>query len=478
MIRIEKISITELNTDAIVNAANEELQAGGGVCGAIFRAAGYNELQDACNRIGHCNTGYAVITPGFHLKAKYVIHAVGPVWYGGGNNEPELLYGAYQNALKRAMEAGCHSIGFPLISAGIFGYPMQEAWEKAIEACADFCDENQNWEMEIVFAVLSDEILAAGKNELRQQASHLKIAERSDWKTMEMPEKNEHFTLKRDFTKEQMESLRRGNIPQQQEDKWFWYMDGNTLYAYRSWTGVCMYIITFSGDGYHKVVVNRDPEQYLCIDVHEDRNKLNKLLDWWTQPEYDYYNEWLSETVDALKKSGKLAEQLSIAGGKVDAFFFHLPSEPNGYLSNWYLSDFYVGDICFSSAEQYIMYQKCMIFGDEESAQKVLATKDTAEQQRIGRELVGYVDHVWEGLRQLVAFRGLLGKFSQNAELKQKLIDTKDAWLVECGYHDTIWACGRRLNEDERLDVQTWRGQNILGFTLMEVRAVLQAGVN
>ena len=85
MIRIEKISITELNTDAIVNAANEHLLAGGGVCGAIFRAAGYEELQDACDKIGHCDTGDAVITPGFRLPAKYVIHAVGPVWYGGRN---------------------------------------------------------------------------------------------------------------------------------------------------------------------------------------------------------------------------------------------------------------------------------------------------------------------------------------------------------------------------------------------------------
>ncbi len=169
MIRIEKISITELNTDAIVNAANEHLLAGGGVCGVIFRAAGYEELQAACDKIGHCNTGDAVITPGFRLAAKYVIHAVGPVWYGGRNNEPELLYGAYVNSLRRAMEAGCHSIGFPLISSGIYGYPMKGAWEQAIKACKDFCDENPEWEIEIVFAVLSDDVLAAGTEELKNQ---------------------------------------------------------------------------------------------------------------------------------------------------------------------------------------------------------------------------------------------------------------------------------------------------------------------
>jgi len=169
MIRIEKISITELNTDAIVNAANEHLLAGGGVCGVIFREAGYEELQAACDKIGHCNTGDAVITPGFRLAAKYVIHAVGPVWYGGGNNEPELLYGAYMNSLKRAREAGCHSIGFPLISSGIYGYPMKGAWEQAIKASKDFSDENRDWEMEIVFAVLSEEVLIAGMKEFRKQ---------------------------------------------------------------------------------------------------------------------------------------------------------------------------------------------------------------------------------------------------------------------------------------------------------------------
>ena len=169
MIRIEKISITDLKTDAIVNAANQYLQAGGGVCGAIFMAAGVNDLQAACDKIGHCDTGNAVITPGFRLAAKYVIHAVGPKWHGGDYNEPELLYGAYINSLKRAMEAGCHSIGFPLISAGIFHYPVQGAWEQAIKACCDFSDENPDWEMEIVFAVLSDRIIEVGKEELEKR---------------------------------------------------------------------------------------------------------------------------------------------------------------------------------------------------------------------------------------------------------------------------------------------------------------------
>ena len=168
-IQIQKISITDLETDAVVNAANEGLWAGGGVCGAIFRAAGHRQLQDACDRIGHCDTGSAVITPGFQLKAKYIIHAVGPVWRDGKHNEPELLYGAYRKSLELAAENGCSSIGFPLISAGIFGYPAEQAWQTAIQACRDFL--NKGNEIDIVFAVLDDAMLRKGQRILEKTGS-------------------------------------------------------------------------------------------------------------------------------------------------------------------------------------------------------------------------------------------------------------------------------------------------------------------
>ena len=167
-IEIRKIGITDLNTDAIVNAANDALLAGGGVCGAIFRAAGHAELQAACNKIGHCDTGSAVITPGFDLKAKYIIHAVGPVWHGGHRDEPKLLYGAYRSSLQLAVQNGCTSIGFPLISAGIFGYPLDKAWRKAIQACSDFLEKGN--QIDIVFAVLDDRILEAGVQTLDEIA--------------------------------------------------------------------------------------------------------------------------------------------------------------------------------------------------------------------------------------------------------------------------------------------------------------------
>ena len=162
-IQIERNDITKIKCEAIVNAANDGLWAGSGVCGAIFRAAGYDKLQAACDAIGHCDAGSAVITPGFDLKAKYIIHAVGPVWCGGNSNEPQLLYGAYRRSLELAVENGCHSIGFPLISAGIFGYPKDKAWRKAIQACCDFFEKNPGADLQVIFAVLDDSILALGQ---------------------------------------------------------------------------------------------------------------------------------------------------------------------------------------------------------------------------------------------------------------------------------------------------------------------------
>ena len=165
-IEIKKIDITQLKTDAIVNAANEGLWQGGGVCGAIFREAGSAELTKACNAIGGCKTGNAVITPGFNLSAKYVIHAVGPQWTDGNHNESKLLYSAYKHSLILAKENGLHSIGFPLISAGIFGYPLDGAWRKAIQACNDFIQNNPDYDIKIIFAVLDDKILAVGEKTL------------------------------------------------------------------------------------------------------------------------------------------------------------------------------------------------------------------------------------------------------------------------------------------------------------------------
>ena len=121
--------ITKVKADAIVNAANENLWEGGGVCGAIFAEAGSEALATECGKIGHCDTGDAAITSACGLKtAKYIIHAVGPVWHGGLYGEERLLRSCYTKALELAEQNGCESITFPLISAGIYGYPKEAAF--------------------------------------------------------------------------------------------------------------------------------------------------------------------------------------------------------------------------------------------------------------------------------------------------------------------------------------------------------------
>jgi len=151
--------ITTVDVDAIVNAANSSLAPGGGVCGAIHRAAG-PELARACAAVAPCPTGDARITPGFALPARFVIHAVGPIWRGGSDGEPALLASAYRRSLELARDHSLQSIAFPAISTGIFGYPLGAATQVAVAAVTAFA-QTHGTIARVVFACFNDAALEA-----------------------------------------------------------------------------------------------------------------------------------------------------------------------------------------------------------------------------------------------------------------------------------------------------------------------------
>jgi O-acetyl-ADP-ribose deacetylase (regulator of RNase III) len=165
---IVRQDITKMKVDAIVNAANTDLAMGGGVCGAIFKAAGELELQAACDKAAPIKTGEAALTPGFALPAKYVIHAAGPVYRHWSAERSEfLLRSAYTNSLRLAVENKCESIAFPLISSGIYGYPKEEALRAAISAIRDFIAIH---DLDVYLAVFDDALSAIGVKLLGEAA--------------------------------------------------------------------------------------------------------------------------------------------------------------------------------------------------------------------------------------------------------------------------------------------------------------------
>ena len=156
---IVRNDITKVSADVIVNAANERLAPGGGVCGAIFSAAGFDEMSAACGRIGHCPTGSAVSTPGFGLPCRWVVHTVGPIWRGGGYGEESLLRSCYRSVFAEVERLGAASVALPLVSAGIFGYPARAALDVARQEAQAFLARRPD--ATVMLVIFSADVVAA-----------------------------------------------------------------------------------------------------------------------------------------------------------------------------------------------------------------------------------------------------------------------------------------------------------------------------
>lgn len=186
-------------------------------------------------------------------------------------------------------------------------------------------------------------------------------------------------------------------------------------------------------------------------------------------------------------KSGKIAvenvrvdslDRVYIADKKgyntVNVVCFHSPGEENDYLSNWYYSEFTVNGITFNSVEQYMMYHKAVQFGDTVTAREIMKTKSFGRMKELGRMVRNYDDHVWSAVRYDVVKQGVLLKFSQNKDLAKRLLSTGNSLLAECAVHDTIWGIGMSMHNKNKTNPDMWKGQNLLGRALMEVRDMLR----
>ncbi|SDB02942.1 conserved hypothetical protein, ribA/ribD-fused [Butyrivibrio sp. INlla16] len=434
MIHVLQGDITKVTGfGAIVNPANNSLLGGGGLDGMIHRAAG-PQLKTECRRLNGCETGDSKLTLGYNLPCDFIIHSVGPVWMGGTAGEEELLSSCYVSALKIALENGIRKIAFPSISTGEYGYPVDKAAKLAIATVSDFVAENPDAFDDISF-VVPDDLSFNTYSEAAKEAAPKK----SEPKKKAEPKKK---SAKK--AKEKVADIEPGSEDGANET-------GNTDEAAEN-------------EAVETTSMSEVPGIELPVPT------VSPSLP--GAPYNKYHIDWLIDEV---------------ANGNDHTYVcFFLAEKTSEYcqLSQWYKGKtIYINGRKYSSAEQYMMSEKALLFNDFDTYSKIMSEEDPAICKKLGREISNFDEAVWRSCNREIIFNGNIGKFLSDKDFADVLLSTGDAVLIEASPTDDIYGAGlskeELLSESGELLIppQNWhkeesdfQAKNELGFVLMAVR--------